>query len=126
MIVIFYFQFTFFISFFTYLTFSRIFKIFMIFLSHNKRLIKFCFNYFSVIISFLYLIIKTFANSIFIKVSFCMVYYIVHQHILTSTHNCKQNGFDIFSVSTIIDISSSTSNHIQNSHRLSMVLFFIF
>ena len=80
-IIIIYFPFTFFKSFFTYLTFSRTFKIFMIFLSHNKRLIKFSFNYFSTIFSFLYHIIKKFFNSIFINVRFFMVYCIVHQHI---------------------------------------------
>ena len=31
---------------FTNPTFNRTFKIFMIFVSHNKRFIKFCFNYF--------------------------------------------------------------------------------
>ena len=64
------FHFTFFIYLFTNLTFTKIFKIFMIFFSHKMRFIKFCFNSFRTIFTFIYHIIKNLFNSIFINVIF--------------------------------------------------------
>ena len=79
------FYFTFSICFITNSTFSRSFEIFMINFIENKRLITFCFSYFTTIFTFFIISLKIYRKHLR-QTRFCIVCYIVYKCIIINLY----------------------------------------